>query len=497
MQNHTNNNANNSVLELQTQLRQKKISAVELAQYYLDNISRSNLNAFIDVNAEATLNQAKQADILLQNMDNHQKMPLLGIPIAHKDVFVTKEWKSTAGSKMLENYYSPFNACVVEKLANSGMVCLGKTNMDEFAMGSSNENSAYGAVSNPWNNDYVSGGSSGGSAAAVAANLAPAATGTDTGGSIRQPASFCGISGIKPTYGSVSRYGMIAYASSLDQAGVMAKTAYDCALILQAMVTKDANDSTSIQHPKPEFLAKLNSNWQDGNDNQQPLKGLKIGLPKEFIGDIDSDVQNSINQSIQDLTKLGASVIDISLPRTKLSIPAYYVIAAAQASSNLSRFDGVRYGFRAENYSSLSDMYKKSRSLGFGEEVKKRIMVGAYVLSQGYYDAYYLKAQKIRRLIAMDFLEAFKQCDIILGPVAPTPAWQKGTYSKNPAHMYLADIFTLSASLAGLPCMSVPCGFKVQNNFKLPIGLQLIAPHFAESDILQIANVYQKNTDWL
>jgi aspartyl-tRNA(Asn)/glutamyl-tRNA(Gln) amidotransferase subunit A len=487
------------ILELQRKLRQKEISATELAQMYLQRIQNSSLNAFINVQIDATLKQAKIADGLLQNNLNHEKMPLLGIPIAHKDVFVTKIWRSTAGSKMLENYISPFDATVVSRLYASGMICLGKTNMDEFAMGSSNENSAYGAVSNPHAENYVSGGSSGGSAAAVAANLCPAATGSDTGGSIRQPASFCGITGIKPTYGSISRYGMVAYASSLDQAGPMAHTAEDCAILLEAMVAKDEHDSTSIQHPKPNFTQALYQNWRDGSNPHKPLQGLRIGLPKEFLGDTDASVQQKIDAAIAELTKLGAVCVDISLPRTALSIPAYYVIAAAQASSNLARYDGVRYGFRAKDYTDLNDMYKKTRSLGFGAEVKKRIMVGAYVLSQGYYDAYYLKAQKIRRLIALDFQKAFTQCDIIAGPVAPTTAWQKGKYAQNAAHMYLADIFTLGASLAGLPCMSLPCGMvqhHTTNNIELPnlpVGLQLIAPYFSEADILQTAHIYQKN----
>ena len=482
----------NTIYECLDLLKNKKISATELASQYLNKIKTSNLNAYIDVNEQATLKQAKACDILLQDINNLDTKPLLGIPIAHKDVFVTKIWKSTAGSKMLENYYSPFNATVVQSLEESGMVCIGKTNMDEFAMGSSNENSYFGAVSNPWNNDYVSGGSSGGSAAAVANGLAICATGSDTGGSIRQPASFCGITGIKPTYGSISRYGMIAYASTLDQAGPMAKTAKDCALLLQHMVKQDINDSTSIAHPNVNFLANIDKNWNDGNNTSKPLLGLKIGIPKEFMGEIDTSVQIAIDSCIKELQNLGANIIEISLPLTKLSIPSYYVIASAQASSNLSRFDGVRYGYRAEDYTDLSDMYKKSRSQGFGEEVKKRIMVGSYVLSQGYYDAYYLKALKIRRLIAQDFIRAFESCDIIVGPVAPTTAWKKGKFDKDPAKMYLADIFTLGASLAGLPCMSMPCGFADG----LPVGLQLITKHFAESDILQTANLYQQNTDY-
>ncbi len=505
------------IIELQRKLRQKEISATEIAKIYLKRMQSSVLNAFLDIQEYATLEQAKEADNLLRDSSNHEKMPLLGIPIAHKDVFVTKTWRSTAGSKILENYVSPFDATVVSRLYASGMVCLGKTNMDEFAMGSSNENSAYGAVSNPYASNFVAGGSSGGSAAAVSAHLCPAATGSDTGGSIRQPASFCGITGIKPTYGSISRYGMIAYASSLDQAGPMAHTAEDCAILLEAMVAKDEHDSTSIQHPKPYFTQTLQQNWRNGVNLHKPLDGLRIGLPKEFLGDTDALVQQKIDAAIQDLQKLGAVCVDISLPRTQLSIPAYYVIAAAQASSNLARYDGVRYGLRSSNYDDLSDMYRKTRSLGFGAEVKKRIMVGAYVLSQGYYDAYYIKAQKIRRLIALDFQQAFTQCDVIAGPVAPTTAWQKGKYTQNPAHMYLADIFTLGSSLAGLPCMSLPCGMTQPNIQKtdnihtsnttdtenknniipitLPVGLQLIAPYFAEADILQVAHIYQQHSN--
>jgi aspartyl-tRNA(Asn)/glutamyl-tRNA(Gln) amidotransferase subunit A len=486
--------------QLQIQLHTKKISATELAMYYLNKMQISDntqLNAFIDINTEATLAQAKQADILLSNSENHIKMPLLGLPIAHKDVFVTETWRSTAGSKMLDKYISPFNATIVQKLYDAGMVCLGKTNMDEFAMGSSNENSYYGACSNPWNTSYVPGGSSGGSAIVIAADLAPIATGSDTGGSIRQPASFCGITGIKPTYGTASRYGMIAYASSLDQAGVMGKTSQDCGLVLKEMLGIDSNDSTSVAHPDIHNINTAivnNCNWKMGSDNQKPLSGLKIGIPTEFMGDIDTNVQKTIEQAIQKLQELGAIIIDISLPRTALSIPAYYVIASAQASSNLSRFDGVRYGHRASEYTDLTSMYKNSRSEGFGQEVKKRIMVGSYVLSQGYYDAYYLKAQKIRRLIAEDFMSAFKVCDVILGPVSPTTAWEKGKFNSNPEQMYLADIFTLGSSLAGLPCMSTPCGFSAANN--MPIGMQLIAPYFKEADILHISHIYQQHTDF-
>ncbi len=492
----------NTISYWQQQISSRKISATELAKIYLDKINSTaagQINAFINVNQDLTLLQAKEADELLaKNSQANINQPLMGLPIAHKDVFVTKNWPSTAGSKMLANYISPFNATVVQKLQDCGMVCLGKTNMDEFAMGSSNEHSYFGNVSNPWAADYVPGGSSGGSAAAVAAGLTLCATGSDTGGSIRQPASFCGISGIKPTYGSISRYGMIAYASSLDQAGVFANTANDCAILLKALIAKDFNDSTSIEH-HGFSLDNLDKAWgspsTSAKNSQKPLQYLNIGIPQQFIGDIQPDVQNAINQAIKQLQQLGANIIDIDLPLTKASIPVYYVIAAAQASSNLSRYDGVRYGFRADDYTDLSSMYKKSRSQGLGEEVKKRIMVGSYVLSNEYYEAYYLKALKIRRLITQDFINAFNKCDIILGPVSPTTAWKKGSFDHNPEHMYLADIFTLGASLAGLPCMSIPCGFSSGPEV-LPIGMQLITKHFAESDILQLANIYQNHTDW-
>jgi aspartyl-tRNA(Asn)/glutamyl-tRNA(Gln) amidotransferase subunit A len=389
---------------------------------------------------------------------------------------------------MLENYVSPFDATVVERLQQAGMVTLGKLNCDEFAMGSSNENSHFGAVKNPWDKTAIPGGSSGGSAAAVAARLAPAATGTDTGGSIRQPAALCGITGIKPTYGSVSRFGMIAFASSLDQGGPMAKTAEDCALLLNAMVGFDERDSTSVQRPQEDFTRELNAS----------LKGLKIGVPREYFGKgLASDVEQAIRAALAEYEKLGATLVDISLPKTELSIPTYYVIAPAEASSNLSRFDGVRYGYRAKEYKDLADMYRKTRAEGFGDEVKRRILVGAYVLSHGYYDAYYLQAQKLRRLIADDFRNAFTQCDVIMGPVAPTVAWELGDKADDPVANYLADIYTLSTSLAGLPGMAIPCGFgQGDRNGKRPVGLQIIGNYFAEAKLLNVAHQYQQATDW-
>ena len=481
-----------TIKELTIALSAKKISAQELAGYFLNRIRETvDLNAFVDLNEEQTMIQAKEADFALAKSG---ALPLTGIPVAHKDVFVTKNWKTTAGSKILTNYMSPFDAHVVAKLGTqgAGMVCLGKLNMDEFAMGSSNENSSAGAVKNPWDISRVPGGSSGGSAVAIAAGLSPAATGTDTGGSIRQPASLCGITGIKPTYGRVSRYGMIAYASSLDQAGPMAKTAEDCALLLNVMAGHDAKDSTSLERPAEDFTAKLGKPWMA--DTTLPLKGLRIGLPKEYFGDgLQSDVRAVVQSAIEHLKKMGADCIDVSLPKTELSIPVYYVIAPAEASSNLSRFDGVRYGHRAEEYVDLLDMYKRSRSEGFGAEVKRRILIGSYVLSHGYYDAYYLKAQRIRRIIAQDFQNAFKQCDIIVGPVAPTVAGKIGEKTSDPTQMYLEDIYTLSPNLAGLPAMSAPCGFGANG---MPVGLQLIGNYFSEANLLQVAHAYQQETDW-
>jgi len=482
-------------------LAAKEISSTELTQYFLDRIETGKQwNAYLDVNAHLSLEHANKADQLISSGKSGK---LTGIPVAHKDVFVTRGWKSTAASKILTNYQSPFDATVVANLGipdesnphGAGMVCLGKTNMDEFAMGSSNENSAFGPVLNPWNAAHVAGGSSGGSAAAVAAGLAPIATGTDTGGSIRQPAAFCGLTGIKPSYGRVSRYGMIAYASSLDQAGPMGKTAEDCALLLSAMSSHDPRDSTSLADSGEDYGRYLNQNWKEGNANPaKPLEGLRVGLPKEFFADgLASDVAKSVNEAAKLLENLGATLVEVSLPKTKLSIPVYYVLAPAEASSNLSRFDGVRYGYRTNEYRDLNDMYAKSRTEGFGTEVKRRIMIGTYVLCHGYYDAYYLQAQKIRRIIAADFQAAFNQCDVILGPVAPDVAWRLGEKSKDPVQMYLEDIYTLSTNLAGLPAMSVPCGFNANN---LPIGMQLIGNYFSEARLLQVAHQYQQASDW-
>jgi aspartyl-tRNA(Asn)/glutamyl-tRNA(Gln) amidotransferase subunit A len=482
-------------------LAAKEVSSTELTKYFLGRIeSGKQWNAYLDVNAHLSLEQASEADILIAS---GKAGKLTGIPVAHKDVFVTRGWKSTAASKILEGYLSPFDATVVANLGipsaenpnGAGMVCLGKTNMDEFAMGSSNENSAYGPVLNPWNSEYVAGGSSGGSAAAVAAGLAPIATGTDTGGSIRQPAAFCGLTGIKPSYGRVSRYGMIAYASSLDQAGPIGKTAEDCALLLSAMSSHDPRDSTSLADSGEDYSRHLSQPWKEGNVNPaKPLEGLRVGLPKEFFAEgLAEDVAKSVNAAAKALQDLGAELVEVSLPKTKLSIPVYYVLAPAEASSNLSRFDGVRYGHRASEYRDLGDMYQKSRTEGFGAEVKRRILIGTYVLCHGYYDAYYLQAQKIRRIIAADFQAAFTQCDVILGPVAPDVAWRLGEKSKDPVQMYLEDIYTLSTNLAGLPAMSVPCGFNSNN---LPIGMQFIGNYFSEARLLQVAHQYQQVSDW-
>ena len=471
--------------QLSLLLHEKKISAEELAQLYLARIGQSDLNAFLHVDQELTLQQARAADLRLAQNDS---TPLTGVPIAHKDIFVTRGWRATAGSKMLENYTSPFDATVVEHFNNAGMVTLGKLNCDEFAMGSSNENSHFGPVKNPWDKTAIPGGSSGGSAAAVAARLTPAATATDTGGSIRQPASLCGVTGIKPTYGSVSRFGMIAFASSLDQAGPIAQTAEDCALLLNAMTGFDPRDSTSLERRKEDFSAGL----------EQDLKGLRIGIPREYFSSgLSADVEQAVRAALQEYEKLGATLVDISLPNTAMSIPAYYMIAPAEASSNLSRFDGVRFGHRADGYKDMADMYRKTRAEGFGAEVKRRIMVGTYVLCHGYYDAYYLKAQKIRRLIAQDFEKVLNGpdavCDVIMGPVAPTVAWDLGDKSDDPVAAYLADIYTLSTSLAGLPGMSIPVGFGAKNR---PVGLQIIGKHFGEAKLLNVAHQYQLATDW-
>jgi aspartyl-tRNA(Asn)/glutamyl-tRNA(Gln) amidotransferase subunit A len=472
-----------SVRELAARLRRKEVSAVEAARHFLDRAARHDaLGAYLATDADATLAQARDADRRIAAGDT---APLLGVPIAHKDIFVTRDFPSTAGSLMLKGYRSPFDATVVANLARAGAVSLGKLNCDEFAMGSSNENSAYGPAKNPWDRSRIPGGSSGGSAVAVAARLAPAATGTDTGGSIRQPASFCGITGIKPTYGRASRYGMIAFASSLDQAGPMARSAEDCALLLSAICGPDPDrDSTSLDMPAEDFTRSL-----DGS-----IEGLRIGVPSEFFGEgLAPDVRAAIDAALDQYRKLGARPVEISLPRTELSIPVYYIIAPAEASSNLARFDGVKFGHRASGYADLESMYKKTRAEGFGDEVKRRIMIGTYVLSHGYYDAYYLQAQKIRRLIADDFQQAFRQCDVIAGPVAPTVAWKLGDKSGDPVANYLADIFTLPASLAGLPGMSVPCGFGENG---MPVGLQLIGNYFGEGRLLNAAHAFQRATDF-
>ena len=475
---------NSSLRELSAALVAKKISSVELTTLFLDRIERFNsaLNAFITLDREKTLAQARAADETLKA--GAGTSPLTGIPIAHKDIFCTKGWRTTCGSKILANFISPYDANVVEKLASAGMVTLGKLNMDEFAMGSSNETSFFGPVRNPWDVSCVPGGSSGGSAAAISARLAPAATGTDTGGSIRQPAALCGLTGLKPTYGVVSRYGMIAFASSLDQGGPMAKSAEDCALLLNAMAGFDARDSTSLERPGEDY----------GRDLEKPLAGLKIGLPREFFGaGMDADVAAAVDAALADYRKLGATTVEVRLPNSGLSVPAYYVIAPAEASSNLSRFDGVRYGYRAAEYGDLAEMYSRSRAQGFGAEVKRRILIGTYVLSHGYYDAYYLQAQKIRRLIAADFVAAFRECDVIMGPTSPSVAFAFGAKSADPVQMYLSDIYTISTNLAGLPGMSLPCGF---GNNNMPVGLQIIGNWFGEAKMLNVAHQYQKATDW-
>lgn len=474
-----------SLKQLALALAQKQISAVELAELYLARIERHNpqLNAYISLDRERTLMQARAAD---QRIAAGNGGPLTGIPLAHKDIFCAEGWLTTCGSKMLANFVSPYDAHVVDLLNATGMVTLGKCNMDEFAMGSSNETSYYGPVKNPWDTDCVPGGSSGGSAAAVAARLAPIATGTDTGGSIRQPAALCGLTGLKPTYGVVSRYGMIAFASSLDQAGPMGRSAEDCALLLGAMAGFDSRDSTSLERPVEDYTRELD----------QPLAGLRIGLPREFFAaGMDEAVRVAIEAALEDYRKLGAVTVDISLPNTALSVPAYYVLAPAEASSNLSRFDGVRYGHRAAEYTDLNDMYSKTRAEGFGAEVKRRILIGTYVLSHGYYDAYYLQAQKVRRLIADDFAAAFRHCDVIAGPTTPNLAFPFGAKSQDPVQMYLSDIYTISTNLAGLPGMSLPCGFTATDK-PLPIGLQLIGNHFAEARLLNSAHQYQLATDW-
>ena len=480
-----------SVAELARMLAAREVSSVELTKHLLARIAaHAQLGAFLAVDEAQALAAAAQADARIARGDGG---PLVGVPIAHKDIFVTRGLPTTAGSKMLEGYASPFDATVVSRLAAAGTVTLGKLNCDEFAMGSSTENSAYGAVHNPWDATRVPGGSSGGSAAAVAARLLPAATGTDTGGSIRQPASFCGITGIKPTYGVCSRFGMIAFASSLDQAGPLARSAFDCALLLSAMSGFDERDATSAERPAQDYAAALDRP-REGATDSQPLRGLRIGLPREFFpAALAADVDGAVRGALAGFERLGARLIEVSLPRTELSIPVYYIIAPAEASSNLSRFDGVKFGHRAAAYADLLDMYKKTRSQGFGPEVKRRIMIGTYVLSHGYYDAYYLQAQKLRRMIADDFQACFRECDVIAGPVAPTVAWPLGAQSDDPVANYLADIFTLPASLAGLPGMSLPAGF---GEAGMPVGLQLIGNYFDEAILLHAAHAFQQATDW-
>ena len=479
------------VAELGALLDAGRISSVEITTHLLTRLAtHEHLGALLTSDAGLALEQARAADA---RRAAGERGALLGVPLAHKDIFVTRDLPTTAGSTMLAGYRSPFDATVVARLSAAGAVTLGKLNCDEFAMGSGNENSAYAPVKNPWDLSRVPGGSSGGSAAAVAARLMPAATGTDTGGSIRQPASFTGITGIKPTYGVCSRFGMIAFASSLDQAGPLARSAADCALLLGAMSGFDARDSTSAQRPPQDFHAQMLMP-RAGATAALPLKGLRIGLPSEFFpAALAADVDGAVRAALRELERLGATLVDVSLPRTELSIPVYYIIAPAEASSNLSRFDGVRYGHRAARYGDLEDMYKKSRSEGFGAEVKRRIMIGAYVLSHGYYDAYSLQAQKLRRMIADDFQACFRQCDVIAGPVAPSVAWKLGDKGDDPVASYLADIFTLPASLAGLPGMSLPAGF---GEGGMPVGLQLIGNYFHEGTLLHAAHAFQQATDW-
>jgi aspartyl-tRNA(Asn)/glutamyl-tRNA(Gln) amidotransferase subunit A len=471
-----------TLAQLVTGLRAKEFSSVELTRLFLERIeaSQPTLNAFISVTAEQALQAAQAAD---RDLATSRGGALTGVPIAHKDIFCTAGVRTTCGSRMLDNFVSPYDATLVAKLKAAGAVMLGKANMDEFAMGSSNETSYYGPVRNPWNTALVPGGSSGGSAAAVAARLAPLATATDTGGSIRQPAALCGVTGLKPTYGRVSRYGMIAFASSLDQAGTITATAEDAALVLREMAGFDPNDSTSVDQPVPDYVASLNA----------PLAGLKIGLLKEFFDKgLDPACERLIRDSLALYEKLGAQLREVSLPNLPLSVPAYYVVAPAECSSNLARFDGVRFGHRCKEPRDLMDLYKRSRGEGFGAEVKRRIMTGTYVLSAGYYDAYYLKAQKVRQLIAADFARAFGEVDVLMGPTTPTPAFEIGAKTSDPITMYLNDIYTIGANLAGLPAMSIPCGMAQG----LPVGLQIVGPHFSEAKLLNVAHQYQRETDW-
>ncbi len=477
---------NKTIAALSAGLAAGEYSSVELTQHFLQRIkAHQDINAFVTITEEQALAAARAADAqrAAGNADSLAGA-LLGVPFAHKDIFCTEGVRTSCGSKMLDNFIAPYSAGVVEKMAAAGMVMLGKLNMDEFAMGSSNETSFYGGVKNPWDTSRVPGGSSGGSAAAVAARLVPGATGTDTGGSIRQPAAFCGVSGLKPTYGSCSRYGMIAFASSLDQAGPFARTAEDCGLLLQSMAGFDSRDSTSLERPVPDYNGELN----------QPLQGLKIGLPKEFFGEgLSADVAEVIDAAIAEYQKLGAEIVEISLPNSHLSVPVYYVVAPAECSSNLSRMDGVRFGHRCDNPRDLQDLYSRSRAEGFGDEVKRRIMVGTYALSAGYYDAYYIKAQQIRHLISDDFKRAFAEVDVILGPTAPEVAFKAGEKADDPVSMYLSDIYTIAVNLAGLPGMSIPAGFTAA---QLPVGLQLIGNYFAEPKLLNVAHQFQQATDW-
>ena len=472
-----------TVAELSRLLAAREVSSVELARAFLERIERLNgtLNAFITVDPERTLAQARSAD---ERIAQGRAGPLTGIPVAHKDLFCAKGWRTTCGSRMLANFVAPYDAHVIERFDAAGALVLGKTNMDEFAMGSSNENSYFGPVRNPWDFNAVPGGSSGGSAAAVAAGLAPAATGTDTGGSIRQPASFTGTSGLRPTYGRVSRYGMVAFASSLDQGGAIAKSAEDLALLLGVMADFDARDSTCVDRPADDYMGALAAT----------PKGLRIGVPREyFSGELSSDVAKPILEAIEVLKREGCETVEVSLPNQKLSVPVYYVLAPAEASSNLSRYDGVRYGHRADGPVDLDDMYRRTRAEGFGAEVKRRILVGTYVLSHGYYDSYYLQAQRIRRLIARDFAEAFAQCDLLVGPAAPSVAFDLGAKRDDPVQMYLDDLYTIPINLAGLPGMSIPCGF---GNGGRPVGLQIIGNYFDEARMLALAHRFQRATDW-
>ena len=474
---------NATLAELSQALRARRVSSVELTELFLQRAQGANpaLNAFITLDPARSLADAAAAD---RRIGAGQAGPLTGIPIAHKDIFCAKDWLTSCGSRMLSNFVAPYDAHVIERLREAGAVSLGKTNMDEFAMGSSTETSFYGPTRNPWDSAAVPGGSSGGSACAVAARLAPCATGTDTGGSIRQPAAHCGISGLKPTYGLVSRYGMVAFASSLDQGGPMAKSAEDLAILLNAMAGFDARDSTSLDRAGEDYTRALDS----------PLAGLRIGLPREYFGaGLDADVRRAVDAAVAQYRALGCEVVEVALPNTALSIPVYYVLAPAEASSNLARYDGVRYGYRAPDYADLREMYMKTRAQGFGEEVKRRILIGTYVLSHGYYDAYYLKAQKIRRLIARDFAQAFERCDLIMGPTAPSVAFDLGAKSSDPVQMYLSDIYTISVNLAGLPGLTIPCGFGSHGR---PVGLQMVGNYFQEARMLNAAHQYQRATDW-